>query len=214
MPHAFMLPRFYPVLDTAVLAGRNITPLSAAEALLDAGVKILQYRHKSAWIEAQFEEAKTIAELCKQAGILFVVNDRADFASLLGAALHLGQDDVPPVPARTIVSNGVIGLSTHNGFQLERGDTEPVQYLSLGPIFPTTSKANPDPVLRPSGLHALRPLTRKPICAIGGITLSNACEVLNAGADSVAVISDLVDRSGNGLQLRQRAEEWLSLVAG
>ena len=209
----FELPRFYPVLDTAFLAARIIDVSLAAEALLDAGVKILQYRHKGAWTDRHFSEAKLIAELCSQAGVLFVLNDRADYAAILGCALHVGQDDLPPLAVRKIVPDAVIGFSTHNGFQLERGNSEPVQYLSLGPIFSTASKANPDPVVRVSGLHALRPLTKKPICAIGGITLANAPEVLDAGADSVAIISGLVRRSRARPELKQLAEEWLSVVA-
>jgi len=214
MPSDFKLPRFYPVLDTGFLAARVIAVPVAAEALLDAGVKILQYRHKAAWTNVHFNEAKLIAGLCSQAGVLFVLNDRADFAAILGCALHIGQNDLPPVAARKIVPDVAIGFSTHNGFQLEKGDAEPVQYLSLGPIFSTTSKANPDPVIRVSGLQALRPLTQKPICAIGGITLATAREVLDAGADSVAIISGLVHRSRARPELRQLAEEWLSVVGG
>ncbi len=166
----------------------------ATKALLEAGVKILQYRHKDDWTQAHFEEAKQIATLCHDRGVLFVLNDRADFARLLGAALHLGQADLPPVAARRIVSDEVIGFSTHDEVQLTRADAEPVEYVSLGPIFVTTSKSKPDPVVGVEGLRRLRPLTEKPLVAIGGITTENTRDVLDAGADSVAVISGLFQR--------------------
>jgi thiamine-phosphate pyrophosphorylase len=136
--------------------------------------------------------SREIAGICRDAGILFVINDRADFANLLGAALHIGQDDLPAPAARKVVPNAVIGFSTHNAAQMRRAIGSPVDYLSLGPVFPTKSKENPDPVVGLEGLRALRPLTSKPLVAIGGITLENAPEVLAAGADSVAVISGLL----------------------
>jgi len=201
------LPPFYPVLDTALLARRGVSTIAAAEALLETGVKILQYRHKAFFSRAAFEEASRIAELCRAAKALFVMNDRADFAMLLNAALHLGQDDLPPADARRIMSPGsIIGFSTHNEQQLRAGDREPVDYLAIGPIFSTASKENPDPVVGLDRLRALRSLTQKPLVAIGGITRQNALDVFAAGADSVAVIGDLYpDRAG--------AEEWLAICS-
>jgi thiamine-phosphate pyrophosphorylase len=212
MPIPFKLPRFYPILDTTVLNDREYPVLLAAEALIEAGAKILQYRHKAAWTQAQFDEAQQINQMCNDAGVLFVLNDRADFARLLNAALHLGQDDLPPVAARKIISDEVMGVSTHNRQQLMRGNEEPVEYLSLGPIFATTSKQKPDPVLGIEGLARLRPLTSKPLCAIGGITLSNAEDVLKAGADSIAVISAIVPEQFNRQELKQRAEQWIEAL--
>lgn len=209
MAIAFKLPRFYPILDTAVLAQQNCEPGLAAEALLEAGVRILQYRHKGEWAQQHFDAAKNLASLCHEAGVLFVINDRADFARLLGAALHVGQQDLPPVAARRVISDEVMGFSTHNRLQLERGDQEPVEYLSLGPIFATESKERPDPTVGVSGLKELRPMTEKPLVAIGGITISNASEVLAAGADSIAVISDLLADGSNRTSLRKRAEAWI-----
>lgn len=213
MPIAFQLPRFYPILDTSALALRNCSAQHAAEALLEAGVRILQYRHKVDWTQNRFDEAKQIARLCHEAGVLFVLNDRADFARLLGAALHIGQEDLPPVAARRVISDEVMGLSTHNRLQLERGDEEPVEYLSLGPIFATDSKHRPDPVIGIEGLRELRPVTNKPLVAIGGLTLLNAADVLGAGANSVAVISDVLTETCNRSSLRRRAEEWIRLIA-
>lgn len=207
MPDAFQLPRFYPIVDTDALAARQWPALAFSEALLTAGVRILQYRHKDSWTQRHFDEAKEIAALAKQAGALFVVNDRADFASLLGAGVHLGQNDLPPVAARKIVADGVMGFSTHNELQLKRANDEPVQYLALGPIFATTSKLQPDPVVGLDGLRALRPLTRKPLVAIGGIILENVPSVFEAGADAVATVAGILAADLHSVQ--RLGEEWL-----
>lgn len=212
MPIPFKLPRFYPILDTTILLNREYPVLLAAAAIIEAGAKILQYRHKDVWTQAQFDEAKQINAMCNEAGVLFVLNDRADFAKLLHAALHVGQEDLPPVAARKIVGDEVMGFSTHNRGQLVRADEEPVEYLSLGPIFATTSKQKADPVLGIEGLAKLRPLTKKPLCAIGGITLSNVADVLKAGADSIAVISSIVPEQFNRNELKRRAEEWIAAL--
>lgn len=188
------LPPFYPIIDN----------LAAAEALLQAGARILQFRHKSFFSRQAFEDASRIAELCRQAGAVFVVNDRADIAKLLESALHLGQDDLAPSDARRILpAAGIIGFSTHNEQQLIAGNLEPVDYLAIGPIFATRSKLNPDPVVGLDRLRALRRLTRKPLVAIGGITRQLAPQVFEAGADSVAVISDLFPRP----------EEWVAICS-
>jgi thiamine-phosphate pyrophosphorylase len=212
-PIPFRLPRFYPVLDTAALADRGCAVIPAAKALLEAGVEILQYRHKANWTQAHFNDAKQIASLCHERGVLFVLNDRADFARLLGAALHVGQDDLPPLAARRVVSDEVIGFSTHDEIQLTRADAQPVEYVSLGPIFVTNSKSKPDPVVGIEGLRRLRTLTEKPVAAIGGITPENAKDVLDAGADSIAMISGLLPHTCDPITLRRRAEEWIRLTA-
>ncbi len=212
MPTKLRLPRFYPIIDTAVLARTAFSPIQVAEESAAAGVKILQYRHKDNWTQANFDEAEAIAAICKEAAILFIINDRADYANLLGAGLHIGQDDLPPVAARKVVPKAVVGFSTHNGFQLRRGSEEPADYLSLGPIFPTLSKERPDPVVGVDGLKALRVLTAKPLVAIGGITLENAFDVLNAGADSVAVISGILPEGSHTSGLRGCLQEWLRIT--
>jgi thiamine-phosphate pyrophosphorylase len=210
----FRLPRFYPILDTAVLAARECTAPLAAESLVEAGVSILQYRHKSLWAQAHFDEAEQIRNICHEAGVLFVMNDRADFARLLGAALHVGQEDLPPMAARRVVSDEVMGFSTHNRLQLTRANEEPVEYLALGPIFPTDSKLRPDPVVGIDCLRELRPLTQKPLVAIGGIGKDNARDVLGAGANSVAIISGLWQGDSSKKSIRRQAEEWIELLAG
>jgi thiamine-phosphate pyrophosphorylase len=193
------LPPFYPVLDAD-----RVPAVPAAEALLEAGARILQFRHKSFFSRQSFEDASRISELCRHAGALFVVNDRADIAKLLDAALHLGQDDLAPADARRILpAPNIIGFSTHNEQQLRAGDAEPVDYLAIGPMFPTRSKLNPDPVVGLDRLRALRRLTSKPMVAIGGITRELAPQVFEAGADSVAVISDLFPRP----------EEWIAICS-
>jgi thiamine-phosphate pyrophosphorylase len=213
MPIPFRLPRFYPILDTVAVTERGCAVIPAAKALLDAGIKILQYRHKDDWTQIHFDEAKQIANLCHEVGVLFVLNDRADFARLLGAALHVGQDDLPPVAARRVMSDEVIGFSTHDELQLARANEEPIEYVSLGPIFVTNSKNKPDPVVGIDGLRTLRPFTEKQLAAIGGITPENARDVLNAGADSVAVISGLLPHTCDQITLKRRAEEWIRLTA-
>ena len=194
-----------------MLAERQFAVLGTADVLLEAGVRILQYRHKRDWTQTHFDEAKRLSEMCQDAGVLFVLNDRADFAKLLRCALHLGQEDMSPTAARPIVSDEVIGYSTHNVVQLKLGDTEPVEYLSVGPIFATTSKLRPDPVVGIEGLKAVRALTKKQLCAIGGITLENVKEVFAAKADSVALISGYLPEKFEKKALRAKVTEWLAV---
>ena len=209
-----ILPRFYPVLDTATIEARGFGVVESAEAILEAGAKILQVRHKSFFSREVFQLANSVAELCRQAGALFVTNDRADMAALLNAALHLGQEDLLPEDARKIVPSGtVIGFSTHNEQQLRAGDREPVDYLAFGPIFATGSKENPDPVVGIERLRTIRGLTRKPLVAIGGITRATAGSVLEAGADSIAIISDICPEPMTKFGLRSRVEEWIALCS-
>ncbi len=212
-PTPFQVPRFYPILDTAVLRARQYPLVEMAKTLVSAGVRILQYRHKDAWTEAEYAEAERVRTLSHDNGVLFVINDRADYAKLLGAALHIGQEDLPPVAARKIVSDEVIGFSTHNRGQLLRADSEPVEYLSIGPIFGTTSKLNPDPAVGVAGLEKLRPLTEKPLVAIGGISVETARAVLDAGANSVAVISAMLPEKWDRKLAKQCATRWLALTA-
>jgi thiamine-phosphate pyrophosphorylase len=205
------LPAFYPLLDTDVLGRRGLEAPAAAEAILEAGARILQFRHKLFFSREVYEQATRVAELCRAANALFVVNDRADFAMLLGAALHVGHDDLAPAEARGIMPPGaIIGFSTHNQRQLRDGDAEPVDYLAIGPIFETGSKQNPDPVVGLEQLGVLRRITSKPLVAIGGIALERAQSVLAAGADSIAVIGDLYPNPLTKAALRARAEQWLA----
>jgi thiamine-phosphate pyrophosphorylase len=201
---------FYPILDTETAARRGIDPVAAAARILEAGAGLLQFRHKGFFSRELFAEAREIAALCGDAGALFVMNDRADVARLLNASLHLGQDDLSPADARRVLAEGsLIGFSTHNEAQIRAAADEPADYLALGPIFGTSTKLNPSPMVGLDELRRLRPLTDRPLVAIGGITRANARAVLEAGADSVAVIGDLFPEDGN---IRGRAEEWISVV--
>ena len=184
------LPRFYPIVDS----------VAGARAVLDAGAEIVQWRHKGPLTREAFATAAAIAELCRE--VTFVVNDRADVAALLGAGLHLGQEDLPPAAARRLV--GMIGYSTHNREQMRAANEEPVDYHALGPIFATASKENPDPVVGLEGLREVARLSTRPLVAIGGITLDSATAVIEAGAQSVAVIGAL-----RGGDMEQKAREWI-----
>jgi thiamine-phosphate pyrophosphorylase len=206
------LPPVYPILDLATLERRRIPVIEAAEALLEAGASILQWRDKRPVTRESFALAEQVAALCKDSGAIWIVNDRADIARILGAGLHLGQDDLPVSLARQVVGDSaMVGLSTHNRAQLEAGEREPVDYLALGPIFGTVNKENPDPVLGVEALRQCRRLTSKPLVAIGGITRRSALAVWQAGADSVAAIGDLYPEKGSKLAVRERMEEWLRL---
>jgi len=205
-----VLPRFYPILDTEVALRRNEDPVTAAGQILEGGAKILQFRHKGFLSREAFTWLERIAELAQTAGATLVVNDRADLAKLFGAALHLGQDDLLPSVARRVVGrDAMVGFSTHNETQLRAACAEPADYLALGPIFGTMTKENPDPTVGVDELRRLRPLSNRPLVAIGGITRANAMQVLEAGADSVAVIGDLFPEAGS---IRARTEEWIGLL--
>jgi thiamine-phosphate pyrophosphorylase len=209
---SFELPAFYPVLDTQLLSDRGLDVIDAAEAILDAGARILQFRHKTFFSRDAFETAAQVAALCRDAHALFVMNDRADMAMLLDAGLHLGQDDLAPADARSIMAPGaIVGLSTHNETQLRAANREAVDYLAIGPIFQTGSKQNPDPVVGVDLLRQLRAITRKPLVAIGGIVRETAPSVFEAGADSVAIIGDLYPQPLTKTALRTRAEEWIAI---
>lgn len=222
----FLLPPIYPILDTDSLAALNVSAQLAAEALLEGGAEILQFRHKSFWSREVVETAKDIARLCASAGGRFVINDRADYAALLERelddcdglrpGLHLGQEDMEPAAARFVTGTGVfIGLSTHNSVQVRAAADEPVDYVAFGPVFGTRSKQRPDPEVGIAGLREARGLLSespasisRPLVAIGGITRENAEYCLNAGADSVAVIADLLPQSCTKQTLRDRMIEW------
>ena len=206
------LPRLYPILDTATLDRCGCAVMDAAEGLLEAGVGILQFRHKAHYSRRVFEEAERVGSLCRDAGVLFVVNDRADIAMLLDAALHLGQDDLAPAAARRLIGHArVLGFSTHNEDQLRAALGEPADYLAMGPVFSTGSKANADPVVGVDLLRSLRAIVDRPLVAIGGISLERAPSVYEVGADSIAVIGALFDGVNGKAGVRMRAEEWLRI---
>jgi len=205
------LPAFYPILDTEVALRRGIDPVKAAQQILDAGARILQYRHKGFLSREAFGWLENIAALTQAAGAILVVNDRADLAKMFDAALHLGQDDLLPSIARRVVEpDTIVGYSTHNEAQLRAANEEPADYLALGPLFGTVTKENPDPTVGLDDFRRLRPLSKRPLVAIGGITRANAMQAIDAGADSVAVIGDLFPEDGN---VGSRIREWLRLFS-
>ena len=184
------LPALYAIIDTSLTA----QPVDVAATLLSAGVRLLQYRHKAAFERLHWEHCCRIAEISRQSGATFLVNDRVDIALMSGAAgVHLGQSDLPPDAARRLMgADKIIGYSTHNEAQAREAESLPVDYVAVGPVFATHTKENPDPVVGLAGVAAVRRLVSKPLVAIGGITRDNAASVLAAGADSLAVVRDLL----------------------
>ena len=186
-----LLPRLYVILD----AGLMREPATEfVRKLIGSGVEVLQYRAKNVPAREMLASARELAAVARSAGARFFVNDRPDVAYLAGAhGVHVGQDDLGVEEARVVVGlDAWVGLSTHNSEQFEKAAMRSADYIAVGPIFATTSKANPDPIV---GLHLIRRarrLTKRPIVAIGGITLERAAEVIEAGADSVAVINDIL----------------------
>ncbi len=180
--------------------------------MLDGGARILQFRHKSFWNREVFAQAQEIAALCRSVDAPLIVNDRADYARLLNAGVHLGQDDLLPADARTVIGrDAIVGFSTHSPAQMGAAQSEPVDYVAFGPVFTTASKERPDPTVGIEGLRSAHAINSKPLVAIGGITRDNASLCWNAGADSVAVIGDLLPHTCTHQTLRERMEDWLKL---
>ncbi len=197
------LPRLYAIIDSAQM--RNLEPLGVADVLLSAGVRLIQYRGKTDSSRRLFDVCSAMAERVHQAGGIFIVNDRADLARIAGAdGVHVGQEDLPVGEARRVLLPGQrVGVSTHTRAQFEEAGATSADYIAFGPIFPTGSKERPDPVVGLDRLREMRGLTSKPLVAIGGITLDNAASVIEAGADSVAVIHDLLAAEDIGAQARK-----------
>jgi thiamine-phosphate pyrophosphorylase len=186
-----LFPALYAILDSSLIS----TPLIPfAENLAGSGVELMQLRDKRGATGEFFEQARSLAAALVPRGVRFIVNDRPDVALLAGASgVHVGQEDLPPDDARRIVGTSRwVGVSTHNVEQFREADATSADYIAVGPIFPTASKENPDPVVGLELLREVRKLTTKPLVAIGGITLERAEDVWRAGADSVAVIRDLL----------------------
>ncbi len=207
-----MLPKVYAIVDTGILERRGADAVMVAGAMVDGGIRLLQFRHKGAYTREVFAQAEAIAKLCAEAGTVLVIDDRADIAKLLDAAVHIGQQDLPPAAVRRVVGASIIGFSTHNEEQLRAGDAEPVDYLAVGPVFATGSKENPDPVVGVERVAAMRALTAKPLVAIGGITRQTAPLLWRAGVDSVAIISDLLPESLDAASIERRAAAFVDLA--
>ena len=188
-------PRLYAIVDarSATRAGR--TPVDLAGAYLDGGARLVQLRAPGVDTRTQFEWAREIVALAAPRGARIVVNDRCDVALMSGAdGVHVGQDDLPATAVRKLLGPAaIVGLSTHDASQLEDALAQPVSYLAVGPVRDTRTK---DTGYAAVGLEAVRRAALAagglPVVAIGGITLETAPAVVEAGAASVAVISDLL----------------------
>ena len=201
MPGSFRLPAVYPITDT------RISGLSHAEQIAlfaEGGATVVQLRDKRAAALKFYEDAKAALAIAAERGLQLIINDRVDIALAVGAAgVHLGQDDLPPDAARRLLgTQAVIGYSTHSLAQALEAVTLPIDYLAIGPIFTTGTKESPDPVVGLDGLRAVRAaIGNLPLVAIGGITPVNTPEVLQAGADSAAMISALWPVPSSALKL-------------
>jgi thiamine-phosphate pyrophosphorylase len=203
-----VFPRLYAILDSSLL---TTSELVLAEMLAGSGVELIQYRNKKAPSRDLFEISLRLSTAMAQRDVRFIVNDRPDIALLSGAGgVHVGQEDLGVEEARAICGRPRwVGVSTHTLDQVAAADRTSADYVAFGPIFPTTTKQNPDAVVGTELLHRARQLTRKPLVAIGGITLERAAEVFDAGADSLAVVRDLMCAASPG----QRAREYLEVAA-
>jgi thiamine-phosphate pyrophosphorylase len=202
-------PRLYAIIDAAVLASRDIQMKTFAESLRAAGVSLLQYRDKGAGGQAILRNAAVIAEIFAGSSAALIMNDRSDLALLAGwDGVHVGQEDLSPDDAKKVltarenphlrseiwgtrVGGGIVGVSTHDEAQMIAADAGGADYVAIGPVFTTGTKLDAAAVVGLEGVRRARALTRKPLVAIGGITRENARSVIEAGADSVAVISGL-----------------------
>jgi thiamine-phosphate pyrophosphorylase len=187
------LPKLYPILDAGLLEARGHDLRWAAEQLKEAGVGLLQYRDKAGSPQSVLQNAAAIREAFIGAARRLILNDRADLAVLAEwDGVHVGQGDLLPEDARRVVgAERWVGVSTHTEEQVKLADLTCADYVAVGPVFATGTKLDAEPVIGLDGVRRARALTTKPIVAIGGITRANARSVMEAGADSVAVISAL-----------------------
>ncbi len=209
MPTPLALPKLYAIVDVTCFAPPLRTTNSIVEFARDlgeGGVTLLQYRNKEGDTRQMLRHAREIKRVL-EGKVKLIMNDRADICVAAGYdGVHLGQEDLPAEGARLVAGERIVGVSTHNMEQVKEADEGPADYIAIGPVFPTTGKKNPDALVGLAGVRAARAATRKPLVAIGGINRNNATSVIEAGADSVAVISDLLSAP------RRVAEEFLRLL--
>jgi thiamine-phosphate pyrophosphorylase len=198
------LPRLYAIADASFG-----DPVHLAQELFAGGASLVQIRNKKASAGDLLQQVRRIIALAPP-DVRVIVNDRVDIALVAGAAgVHLGQDDLPPLPAREILGpKPILGFSTHNLQQAMEADRLPVDYIGFGPIFATSTKENPDPVVGIGKLAEICALVHKPVVAIGGIRLDQAAEVLAAGAHSVAIVRDLLTRSNIADAVQSQIALW------
>ena len=198
-------PFVYPILDADGLGGRAAGDV--ARAWVEAGARLLQVRAKRLGDRALCELAREVVAAAHAGGALVVVNDRPDVARIAGAdGVHVGQEDLPAADVRRLMPlPSLVGLSTHDVAQVRAAPAGVLDYVAIGPVFATRSKAAPDPVVGLDGVAAARASTALPLIAIGGITRANAASVVEAGADGVAVISDVMAAADAGRAFRALA---------
>lgn len=190
---------FYAIVDPA--GGHE--PVALAETFLDSGARIMQLRLKDAPGRDFLAAARAIAGLCRNRGAILIVNDRVDIAILAGAhGVHLGQEDLPLEAARQIAGREMlVGISTHTVEQARAAENRGADYIGFGPMYPGGLK-NIAAGMGLDNLRAIRAAVRIPIVAIGGITEARVAETLAAGADAVAIITDVVNAPDIGAKVR------------
>ncbi|HEV2645298.1 MAG TPA: thiamine phosphate synthase [Acidobacteriaceae bacterium] len=201
----------YAIIDADILQQRGVRLRKFAVGLRAAGVTLIQYRNKTGAPQDILAAAACLREVFVGLDCQFILNDRPDLAVLANFhGVHVGQTDLSPEDARRVIGpDRIVGISTHTDDQVRAANLTSANYIAIGPIFPTTSKENPDPVVGLEGLHRARTLTTKPLVAIGGITRANAPSVIEAGANSVAVISSLF---AEGESVQHVAQDFLTLL--
>jgi thiamine-phosphate pyrophosphorylase len=188
----FLLPRIYPITDTAV---SGLSHTEQVKRLIDGGATLIQLRDKHGPPKEFLRDAQAALAVARSNNVRIIINDRVDLAMVLGAdGVHLGQTDLPVDAARELLGpEAIIGFSTHNVAQAELAATLPVDYVAYGPIFDTITKRDHEPVVGLNRLREVRASLKKtPLVAIGGITEENFKAAVEAGADSVAIISTLL----------------------
>ena len=203
-----VFPPLYAIIDADLL---NTSELAFAEMLAHSGVELLQYRNKQISPQNLFQICRNLAVSLRPRGARLIVNDRPDIAALAGAGgVHVGQEDLEVEQARVLCPHPAwVGVSTHTLEQVRHAAATSADYVAVGPIFATTTKRNPEPAVGTDFIRRARALTRKPLVAIGGITLENAEQVYSAGADCVAVIRDLAVATDPA----QRARNFIALFS-
>jgi len=188
----FNLPKIYPITDTRIA---KLTHAEQVQKLVEGGAEIIQLRDKHASPKDFYESAREALIIARKRNVKIIINDRVDIALALKAdGVHLGQDDLPPESARVILGDrAIIGFSTHNLKQVVNAINLPIDYLAIGPVYATRTKENPEEIVGLEGVNEVRKaLGDFPLVAIGGITSENFRAVLEAGANSVAIISGLL----------------------
>ncbi|HTG16911.1 MAG TPA: thiamine phosphate synthase [Blastocatellia bacterium] len=203
----FLLPSFYPITDVRL---SGLSHAEQVERLAAGGATMIQLREKTASPREFYTAALEAMNVARRLNVRIIINDRVDIAVAVDAdGVHLGQEDFPPDHARRLLGESrIVGFSTHGLKQAVEADGLPVDYIAIGPVFQTSTKENPHAIVGLETIAATRRQTLKPLVAIGGITLARAASVIEAGADSVAVISDLFSTN----DISERTREFIDRI--